>query len=115
MRKLLTFFLAFGLCATAYAATFKATLTWADNSTDEDGFRIERSANPPATWAEIGSVGPDIVSFVDQPINPGETFCWRIIAFNVAGSSAPSAEVCAAAPSTPGAPGTVQVIITLGP
>lgn len=95
--------------------TFKATLSWADNSTNEDGFRIERSDGSGLPFTQVGSVAANVVSYVDQPIAIGATVCYRIIAFNVAGPSAPSTVACANAPSLPAAPGAVQIIITVNP
>lgn len=97
------------------ANTFKATLTWADNSTDEDGFKIERASSVNGTFTQVGQVAANVVSFVDQPIAAGTTVCYRISAFNVAGTSAPSSVACANSPSVPAAPGTLQIIITVTP
>lgn len=100
--------------------TFKATMSWTDNADNEDGFAIERSANPPTTWVELGrgpgdNLGPDVVSYVDQPLNPGDDFCWRVLAFNSVGDSTPSNEACGAAPTTPAPPGGLTVVITQVP
>lgn len=106
----------FVLCAPsmAQAQTFKATITWADNSTNEDGFKIERSdTNPGVTWSQVGQVATDVVSFVDQPLAAGGTFCWRVRAFNAAGNSAPGPAACANTPTLPDAPGTTQIVITI--
>jgi len=99
--------------SSAQAVTFKATLTWTDNSDNEDGFKIQRASSQSGTFTEIGSVAAGVVSYVDQPIAIGATVCYRIVAFNVAGSSAPSPVACANAPSLPAAPGTLQIVITV--
>jgi hypothetical protein len=105
----------------AQVPTYKATLTWVDNSTNETGFLIERNngagtggADTPFT--SVGQVAANVLSFVDQPIGAGETHCWRVKAFNTAGNSNPSPTACATAPALvtiPNAPGTLQVIITI--
>ena len=106
--------------------TYKATLTWVDLSTNEDGFKIERctkaATDPICTnqvpFAVVGQVAADVVSFVDQPIGAGMSHCWRVKAFNAAGDSLPSPTACATAPSAPtvpAAPGTLQVVITIAP
>ena len=38
------------------------SLTWTDNATNESGTRIERSPNPPDTYAEIATVGANATS-----------------------------------------------------
>lgn len=78
--------------------TYTATLTWIDNADNEDGIRIERSPETlPRAFAQIGSVAANVTVYVDQPIDEGASFCWRLIAFNGGGDSAPSAEACATA------------------
>jgi len=119
MKRLVLFFAALFLFVliggpVSAQTTFKATLTWVDNSNNEDGFKIQRALDGPLpTFAEVGQVGPNVVSFVDQPIQPGAAFCWRIVAFNVVGSSLPSPVACATAPSAPAAPGVLQIVITI--
>ncbi len=43
-------------------ATTSVTLTWKDNTTNETGFRIERSSTPGGVFALVLNVGPNIVS-----------------------------------------------------
>lgn len=101
--------------ASAQVVTFKATLTWADNSNNEDGFKIEKAGSAGGVYTQLATVGPNVLSYVDTGIAPGATVCYRVSAFNVAGSSAPSTAVCATAPAPPAAPGTLQIVITVGP
>ncbi len=71
--------------ANARAAQF--TLQWSDNSSNESGFRIERSADG-TSFEEIATVGANVVSYVDSGL-PGSTkYSYRIRAFNSAGDSA---------------------------
>ena len=70
-----------------------AQVGWTDNSTDEDGFRIERSPSPACTaaWEPAGMVDANIVTFTDGGRMPEEAVCYRVIAFKTAGSvSSPS-------------------------
>ena len=62
------------------------TLTWTDNSTNESGFRIERSTNG-TTFTEIATVGTNVVSYVDAGLPNSTTYWYRIRAYNSAGSS----------------------------
>ena len=106
-------FLAAPRASQAQANAFKATLTWVDNSDNEDGFKIERSDSQTGTFAEVGSVGAGVLSYVDQPLAPGTPVCYRILSFNVAGKSAPSPVACGTVPALPAVPGTTQLVITI--
>ncbi len=70
---------------------------WADNSTNEDGFRVERSADQ-VTWATVATIGPSSdtsASFVDETWTMERQVCYRVFAFNAAGDS-PSVAACTA-------------------
>ncbi|HEY6365849.1 MAG TPA: hypothetical protein VI585_13775, partial [Candidatus Binatia bacterium] len=41
------------------------TLSWSDNSTNEDGFRVERRTGTAGTYAEIAAVGVNVKSYTD--------------------------------------------------
>lgn len=73
-------------------------LSWQDNSTNEDGFKIERGVS--GSYAEIASVGPNIQSYTDTGLLAGTTFCYRVRAFNSSGVSSASNESCATIPIT---------------
>jgi hypothetical protein len=65
---------------------------WYDNSTNEDGFRVERSSDNGASWLIVGSTGPSNdswVSFVDTTWTIEQSACYRVVAFNAAGDSPP--------------------------
>ncbi len=92
-------------------------LTWADNSNNETGFRIERAfsnAGPftagtgPAAFAVVTTVSANVTSYSDMALNPGTFYYYRIYAVNAAGSSAPTVaallQTPAAAVVTPSAP-----------
>lgn len=61
------------------------TLTWKDNSTNEQGFKIERKSGP--YWSEVGEVGPNVTSYVDSELPCGQLFYYRVYAFNQNGNS----------------------------
>jgi len=82
--------------AGADAGPPKLTLTWDDNSQGEDGFAIDRKIGAGGTYAEIATVPANVTTYVDYAVSRGVTYCYQVRAFNDAGSSAPSAEACAA-------------------
>jgi len=68
-----------------------------DNSNNEDGFEIERRMGTTQTYTQIAIVGANITSYNDSGLVDGDTYCYRVLAFNATGSSPYSNEVCAAA------------------
>jgi hypothetical protein len=67
-------------------STTKSSLTWTDNSTNEDGFKIERKSTN-GIYNEIGSVGLNISSFTDSSLSPGSTYVYRVLSYNKGGKS----------------------------
>jgi uncharacterized repeat protein (TIGR01451 family) len=69
------------LTATSLAST-EIGLNWADNSTGETGFRIERSLNGTNSWALV-TVGPSNVrSYRDTRLTPDQNYYYRVKALN---------------------------------
>ncbi|HKQ08650.1 MAG TPA: choice-of-anchor D domain-containing protein [Blastocatellia bacterium] len=64
-------------------------LTWQDNATDEQGYRIERSLDG-QNFIEIATVGPNVQSYPDTGLTPETTYFYRVFAFNNFGNSDPS-------------------------
>ncbi|MBT8395990.1 MAG: hypothetical protein HKO65_19705 [Gemmatimonadetes bacterium] len=89
-----------GVGVTALSNTV-VDVTWVDNSTNEDEFRIDREAAPPAApgggdgplrvFEEIGIVGADVTTFRDTGLTSGTAYRYRIRACNQNGCSAPEA------------------------
>lgn len=75
-----------------------ATLSWQDNSSNEDGFKIERGQT--TSYAQIASVGANTVAYTDSGLVEGSTYCYRVRAFNSSGDSSPSNESCITIPLT---------------
>jgi hypothetical protein len=80
------------------------TVSWADRADDEQGFRIERAANPTGPWAVIASLESSSLpsrSFADRTdVRTEQQVCYRVIAFNAYGESASDVD-CTAPPRTP--------------
>ena len=73
------------LTATA-SGTSTVNLSWSDNSSDEDGFKIERKTGS-SSFSEIASVDPNVTSLSDNSLTPGTTYSYRVRAFNGNGNS----------------------------
>jgi len=87
------------LSATATGNTTMA-LTWADNSSDEDGYKIERKPNG-GVFIEIATVGSNITSFNDTGLSAGTTYVYRVRAFNATLNSGYSNEAAATTTAVP--------------
>ncbi len=87
------------------ALAAQLTLSWADNSTNEDGFRIERRTNS-GTYQQLTNLSSNVTSFTDLNLTNSTTYCYRVLAFNSAGASPYSNEGCA---TTPAANSTLTV------
>ena len=57
------------------------TLTWNDNSANEDGFAIERSSDG-ATFVEVAALGADSTTFIDHEVVPGVLYSYQVKAYN---------------------------------
>jgi hypothetical protein len=82
------------------------SLAWTDRSNNEDGFKIERKIAA-GSFIQIKTVGQNVGNFTDPDLTPGETYAYRVRAFNAGGTSAPSNEVSTTLPFLP-APPTLQ-------
>ncbi len=61
------------------------TLTWRDNSTNEQGFKIERKSG--LYWFPIGQVGPNVTTYIDSELPCGQLFNYRVYAYSQSGNS----------------------------
>ena len=87
------------------------TASWTDNSTNEDGFAIEKSIDG-ATFVEIARVERNVIQFVDTgPFIGGVSYSYRLRAYNVAGFSGYSNTATLVWPTLPNAPTAVIIKI----
>lgn len=76
-----------GLACVA-ASNSVINLTWTDNSADETGFRIERSAtSATAGFADLATTAADVAQYQDTGLSSTTPYWYRVRAFNGAGDS----------------------------
>ncbi len=69
------------------ASYSQINLLWQDNSSDEDGFRIERKEGATGTWSEIGLTAADAKFYPDTGLLPSTAYYYRVRAANASGYS----------------------------
>ncbi len=74
------------LTATASSPT-QIDLSWADNSSDESGFKIERSPNGSSGWTQIDTVGYNVETYSNTGLVCGTIYYYRVRAYNANGDS----------------------------
>jgi len=92
--------------AGAQAASFDAAVSWTDNSTNEEGFRIYRNN------VMVGTTATNVSSFTDVGLAENTVYCYRVGAVNAAGETQ-GPETCAATGTVllpPAAPGSPTII-----
>lgn len=104
--------------AAAAVSTTQINLTWDDNSSDEDEFKIEQSTiGGGSGFTQIATVGPGVESYSVTSLLPATTYYYRVRASNAFGNSAYTSEASATTdsppdppdPPPPGAPGGVAL------
>ena len=78
----------------------KVTVGWTDNSSNEAGFKLERSTDG-VTFTEIATLGADTRSFADATVPRVASYYYRVRAYNSVGASAYSSTVSATTPDVP--------------
>ena len=92
------------------ASASQISLAWNDNSTNETGFKIERSSDG-GSFAQIATVGANVVTYIDANIPASTTYWYRVRATNGSGDSAYSNTITATAPADSN---TAPVISSIG-
>jgi List-Bact-rpt repeat protein len=76
------------------ALAMQATIRWVDTAASESGFKIERLVSATGISAQIALTAANVTSFVDTNLLANTTYCYRVRAYNAAGNSAYSNQVC---------------------
>jgi parallel beta-helix repeat protein len=88
------------LSATA-ASSIAINLTWTDTSSNEEGFKIERSTSAGSGFAVIATVAANVANYSDSNLTSSTTYYYRVKAYNSAGESAYTAMVSTATQAPP--------------
>jgi len=68
-------------------------LTWNDNATNAKWFKVERKTGETGAYSEIGWVPAGTTSYPDTDVQPAVLYGYRVRSTNLAGDSAPCAEL----------------------
>ncbi|MGE5552498.1 MAG: fibronectin type III domain-containing protein [Betaproteobacteria bacterium] len=98
------------LTATAISP-YSIVLTWQDNSSTEEGFRIERRTEAERHFVEVGTTAANVTLYTDTGLAPRTRYTYRVRAFNAAGYSDYSGRAYARTPAgaVPAAPSNLSV------
>ncbi|MHB1455501.1 MAG: fibronectin type III domain-containing protein [Armatimonadota bacterium] len=88
------------LAATAASAS-QINLAWTDNSSNETGFIVERSASSGGTFTAIATLGSNVTTYSNTGLNASTTYYYRVCAANSAGNSTYSNTALATTSATP--------------
>jgi hypothetical protein len=92
----------------ATAGEGKIDVTWADNSSVEEGFRIFRKLESEASFpSEAVTVGANVTSYSDTAVSAGSTYVYQVVAF-VGENTSDASSV-----SAPATPASALVVDTL--
>ncbi|MBI5778803.1 MAG: fibronectin type III domain-containing protein [Planctomycetes bacterium] len=89
-------------------------MQWTDNSTTEDGFKVERASAPGGPWFYLDQVSTNITAYNNTGLGSGLTYYYRVYAYNTGGSSGYSNVISGTTPIiAPNAPtGLVTTTVT---
>ena len=94
----------------AVTANDRITLTWADKSNNETGFKIERK-KVGENYTEIGTVASNVSTYNDTGLSGNTTYYYRVRAYNSDGNSDYSNEISIIMTNLPSAPTNLEVTI----
>jgi len=98
--------LSFLLAVPVSAQVITHTLTWQDNSNNEDGFKVEQALGTTGAFSEISQVAANATTAVGT-VSDQQNRCYRVRAFNTVGDSAYTNVACSLQPPTTPPPTSV--------
>jgi len=83
-----------GLQATVVSSS-QINLSWTDNSSNEDNFKIEYSTNGGTSWTVLATTAANTTSYSNTGLTAATAYSYRVYAVNTTGNSAYSGVVTA--------------------
>ena len=88
--------------AAAALSNSQISLSWTDNSADEDGFKIERKTGANGMYAQVATVGVNATGYTDSAgLSASTLYYYRVRAVNPSGDSGYSNEASATSSASP--------------
>jgi len=84
----------------AIVSSSQIDLSWTDRSYNEAGFKIERKTSATG-YSLLATVGANVTLYYDTTVTPGNTYYYRVGAYNTSGDSPYSNEVELSSPEAP--------------
>jgi M6 family metalloprotease-like protein len=66
---------------------YSIDVMWVDNSSNEEGFSLERKESGDTNWTVVTDLGPNTTSFSDSGLIEGTAYEYQVKAYNSAGDS----------------------------
>ena len=79
----------------AVISSLQINLAWTDKSSNEIGFKVERSTSATGTWTLITTTTANVVSYQNTGLTAANTYYYRVRATNAGGDSASTSTVSA--------------------
>jgi len=73
-----------------FVGSSRVSLSWIDASTNETGYRVERSSSSSFSSLRAFQLAAGAASYDDTSVAAGTTYYYRVVAYNSSGPSAPS-------------------------
>ena len=86
-QKTQSILLAVSLFIVSHSTLASITVTWQDNSNNEDGFIIEKRLQADNNFEQLSYLAVNTESYTDSDVIDVETYCYRISSFNMGGQS----------------------------
>ena len=87
------------------------TLTWIDVETQDTGQQIQRSTSSAFTNEVNFTIGPSDIGFVDNSLQPGQTYYYRVRSVNTTPIPTPVPAPTPTPAPLPGTPGVVTMLV----
>lgn len=84
-----------GALAANAVSSSEISLTWSDNSSNEDNFVVARSTTAGGPYTDVATLGANVTSYSDTGLSAGTAYYYVVRATNASGASPNSSEASA--------------------